>query len=298
MHLPSNPPYGIKFGSNWQVSTRDRDVTDGKTQDLTRQPEQIRAFRDTWQLGIHSYLSYLHERVLASHDLLAQSGSLFLQIGDANLHLARSVIEEIFGAENFCALITFKKTTGATGDLLPGTNDYILWFAKSLPDVKYRQLYHDKVAGGAGASAYVYVEEKDGSRRALTATERRDQSPLPAGARLFRRDNLTSQSAGREKGEGAASWFAVDFEGREFRPNLQSRWKTNETGMERLRLANRLIWYGNTLACVRYIDDFPTYPLPTGGTTRRLVMAMTKGVRGADEYPRRREVPAVIHRPR
>jgi adenine-specific DNA-methyltransferase len=256
-----DPPYGIKFGSNWQVSTRKREVSDGKADDATRQPEQIKAFRDTWELGVNSYLSYLRDRLVVARDLLGETGSIFVQIGDANLHLVRSVLDEVFGASNSCSLITFRKTSSATGELLAGVADYILWYAKDKEHVKYRPLYLDKVVGGGGASAYTYTQLADGTRRLLTAAERANVSLLPVGARVFRRSALTSQSAGREKGEGAASWFPVQFGVGEFRPSMQNRWKTNEQGMRRLAQANRLISYGTTLAYVRFIDDFPAYPI-------------------------------------
>ncbi|MCI0534504.1 MAG: site-specific DNA-methyltransferase, partial [Verrucomicrobiales bacterium] len=255
-----DPPYGIKFGSNWQVSTRKRDVKDGKAEDATRQPEQIRAFRDTWKLGIHSYLAYLRDRLTVARELLTESGSVFVQIGDENLHVVRSILDEVFGSENFVSLISFKKTTGATGDLLPGTVDYIVWYAKNIERVKYRQLYRDKALGGEGSSAYTYVQTDDGTRRLMTDKEQNNSEKLAPGIRAYRRDNLTSQSAGRQKGEGAASWFHVAFNGQDFTPGMQSRWKTNELGMERLRGANRLTSYGVTLAYVRFIDDFPAFP--------------------------------------
>ncbi|NRQ33925.1 site-specific DNA-methyltransferase [Nonomuraea sp. NN258] len=256
-----DPPYGIKFGSNFQASTGKRDVKDGKVEDLTREVEQIKAFRDTWKHGISSYLAYLRDRLVIARDLLAESGSIFVQIGDANLHLVRSLLDEIFDVENFCAQISFRTTTGATGNLLPGTVDYILWYAKDAEQVKYRQLFRLKEVGGQGAGAYSMVEESGGLRRRMTKEERLDPSLLPEGSRIFRLDNLTSQSAGREKGEGAASWFPVEYGGRTFRPTMQSRWKTNEHGMARLLAASRLGIAGNTLSYVRFIDDFPAFPI-------------------------------------
>src|SRR6266545_1115046 len=160
-----DPPYGIKFGSNWQVSTRKREVSDGKVADVTRQPEQIRAFRDTWELGIHSYLTYLRDRLVVSRELLAESGSIFVQIGDENVHLVRSLLDEVFGSDNFVSLITFRKTSGATGENLPGTNDYLIWYAKARESLKYRSVYKPKEVGGEGASAYSLVELADGTRR-------------------------------------------------------------------------------------------------------------------------------------
>jgi adenine-specific DNA-methyltransferase len=256
-----DPPYGIKFGSNWQVSTRKRDVKDGKVTDATRQPEQIRAFRDTWELGIHSYLTYLRDRLVPARDLLTDTGSVFVQIGDENVHLVRGVLDEVFGSENFCSLITFKKTSGATGSLLPGTSDYLLWYAKDAAQVKYRPLYRQRVIGGLGGGAYSWVEEKDGTRRRMTADEQQAPERLPEGARVYRLQILTSQSQGREKGEGAASWFPITVEGRVFRPSMQARWKTNEAGMARLLDANRVQAAGNNPNYVRYHEDFAAFPL-------------------------------------
>jgi adenine-specific DNA-methyltransferase len=256
-----DPPYGIKFGSNWQVSTRKRDVKDAKAEDLTRQPEQIKAFRDTWELGIHSYLSYLRDRLAAARDLLTESGSIFVQIGDANVHLVRSLLDEVFGSENSISLITFKKTTNATGDFLPGTTDYILWYARDREHAKYRDLYLGKQIGEAGTAGYSWLELADGTRQRMTGDQQRNAASWPEDSRVFQLDNLTSQSAGREKGEGAASWFYFEFEGRKFDPTMKSRWKTNEEGMQRLAWANRLGAIGNTLRYVRYLDDFPAYPL-------------------------------------
>ncbi len=251
-----DPPYGIKFGSNWQASARKRDVKDGKIEDAAREAEQIKAFRDTWELGIHSYLSYLRDRLIVARDLLTETGSCFVQIGDSNLHLVRSLMDEVFGPENFASQISFRTTSGATGDLLPGTVDYLLWFAKNRDLVKYHQMYRTKEFGGQGSGAYNYVQEGT-DRRRLTQLERSQQRPP---GRVFRLDNLTSQSAGRAKGEGAASWFPVDFEGGTYRPTDQSRWKTNEMGMRRLKLASRLGVAGRTLSYVRFIDDFPAFP--------------------------------------
>jgi adenine-specific DNA-methyltransferase len=202
-----DPPYGIKFGSNWQVSTRRRDVKDAKAEDLTRQPEQIRAFRDTWELGIHSYLTYLRDRLTVARDLLTESGSIFVQIGDTNLHLVRSLLDEVFGSDNNVSFITFKKTTNATGDFLPGTTDFLLWYAKDCDAAKrrFRELFKDKVVGEAGSAGYSWLELSDRLRRRMTSEEAKGSTTAPTGSRVFQLDNLTSQSAGREKGEGASS---------------------------------------------------------------------------------------------
>jgi adenine-specific DNA-methyltransferase len=253
-----DPPYGIKFGSNWQVSTRKRDVKDAKAEDLTRQPEQIKAFRDTWELGIHSYLSYLRDRVAAARDLLTESGSIFVQIGDDNVHLVRSLMDEVFGPDNFLSQIVYAKTTGATVVHLPGTADYILWYAKDFDRVKYRQLYISKQFGAEGATKYDQVELPDGTRRVLSKQER-DSGVLPG--KVYSLDNMMSQSAGREKGEGAACWFRFEVDGKHYYPTDQSRWKTNEAGMIRLQVARRLQPMATSLRYVRFIDDFPAFPI-------------------------------------
>ncbi len=256
-----DPPYGIKFNSNWQVSTRKRDVTDGKAEDLTRQPEQIRAFRDTWELGIHSYLAYLRDRLIVARELLTESGGVFVQIGDENVHLVRCVLDEVFGTDNFVSLITYTKTTGATVVLLPGTADYVVWYAKNKSAAKYRQPLTVKTFGGEGASKYDQVQLPDGDRRPLGLHEKSETVELQTNARVFRLDNLMSQSMGREKGLGAASWFEVSLHGRKFLPNIRSRWKTNEEGMARLLASSRIQRSGETLSYVRFIDDFPAFPI-------------------------------------
>jgi len=144
-----DPPYGIKFGSNWQVSTRKREVSDGKPQDATRQPEQVKAFRDTWELGIHSYLSYLRDRLAVARELLTESGSVFVQIGDENVHLVRSVMDEVFGSSNFVSLVTVPKTSGVQSVALAGTADYILWYGEQVDLLRYRRLYIRRSASSA-----------------------------------------------------------------------------------------------------------------------------------------------------
>lgn len=248
-----DPPYGIKFGSNWQVSTRKRDVKDNKIDDLVRQPEQVKAFRDTWELGIHSYLSYMRDRLLVARELLTPSGSCFVQINDENVHLVRSVMDEVFGSENFVTEIIFSKTSGLGGQLLDTTNDYILWYAREKDQVKYRQLFTSKEFGISGTKGYDYVELPDGARRRISPTERDDTSLLPAGSRIFKAGDLRAQSA------SATTLFEFEFEGRKFTPN-KGGWKTNYAGMMRLIHEKRLFLVGNTPSYVRYVDDFPVFP--------------------------------------
>lgn len=255
-----DPPYGIKYGSNFQPFVSTRDVADGKDDDLTQEPETLRAFRDTWELGIHSYLTYLRDRLLLAKELLHESGTCFVQIGDANVHHVKELMEEVFGQENFISQITFLKTSGSTGAFLATTADYLLFFARDSKKLKYRKLFLRR-ASVDQRGPYNWIERADGTRRHMSAEERSNPSLIPAGSRIFRLDNLQSQSVGREKGEGAASWFPVRFEGREWRPDARSRWKTNEEGMTHLVHANRLGATGSGLYYVRYSDDFPAYPV-------------------------------------
>jgi adenine-specific DNA-methyltransferase len=260
-----DPPYGIKYGSNFQPFVNKRDVLEGKDEDLTQEPEMLKAFRDTWELGIHSYLTYLRDRLFLARDLLHESGSCFVQIGDDNVHYVRDILEEVFGRSNFVAQITFVTTSGTTGGFLAGTTDYLLLFARNKDRLKYRPMFHGKTLETAGG-AYNWLELDDGSRRRMSFAERRDPSHIPHGARVFRLDNLQSQSVGREKGEGAACWFPVKFDSKEWRPDAKSRWKTNEEGMEHLLSANRIASTGTGIYYVRYIDDFAAFPITNSWT--------------------------------
>jgi adenine-specific DNA-methyltransferase len=258
-----DPPYGIKFNSNWQVSTLSRDVRDGRQEHISREPEQIKAFRDTWKDGVHSYLTYLRDRLTVARDLLTQSGSIFVQIGDENVHRVRALMDEIFGDDNFIAQIIFSKTAGATSEYLPGTYDILLLYAKQREWLKFRPAFRIKEFGGAGAEKYTRVQLADTTRRTISAKEREEAIALSQSARalsqsahVYRQDNLTSQSIGRQQGEGAASWFPVKIEGRIIRPSERVRWKTNQQGMERLLKASRIELTGNSLAYVRFLDDF------------------------------------------
>ena len=240
-----DPPYGIKFGSNWQVSASTQSVVDGKARDIAREAEQIKAFRDTWALGIHSYLSYLRDRLSVAHSLLSDSGSLFLQIGEENVHRARALLDEVFGAENFVASITTQKTSGATAKFLAQTADFVLWYSKNKDRLKYRQLYRKKGIDSWIPSAYNRIEEADGTRRSATKDEKAGN--LPEGCRLYALDNLTSQ---RPPGS-----YAVELDGREFYPG-RNYWKTHEEGMQRLIAANRVEATASRIGYVRYLEDF------------------------------------------
>jgi len=256
-----DPPYGIKFNSNFQWSTTSRDVKDGNKAHLTREPEQVKAFRDTWRDGIHSYLTYLRDRLTVARDLLTDSGSIFVQIGDENVHRVRALMDEVFGDENCMAQISVKKTSGATSEYMPGTTDYVLFYAKNKGSAKYRQQYVERSLGAEGDATYTFYEDELCARRRLKPAELAQISGTNASNRIFRLQTMTSQSLGRAKGEGAASWFPVNIRGRAVRPSLSSRWKTNEVGMKRLLRTNRLETNGSSLSYVRFHGDFPVFPV-------------------------------------
>ena len=256
-----DPPYGIKFNSNFQWSTTSRDVKDGNVDHITREPEQVKAFRDTWRDGIHSYLTYLRDRLTAARDLLTESGSIFVQIGDENVHRVREVMEEVFGPENFVAQISTKTSGGSTGIYLSGVTDYVLWFSKAHEGVKFRLLFEQRELTEAGGEKYNRVRLPSLERRSLRNEERLQAKELPPETRIYRQDNLTSQSVGRDKGEGAASWFPVRIEGREILPSIKVRWKTNSLGMDRLLRSDRVELTGNSLAYVRFHEDFLASPI-------------------------------------
>lgn len=252
-----DPPYGIKFNSNFQWSTTSRDVKDGNAGHITREPEQVKAFRDTWRDGIHSYLTYLRDRLMVARDLLTESGSIFVQIGDENVHRVRAVLDEVFGDQNCVSQIGFAKTTGSTEDFLGQTTDYLLWYSKDKQRVKYRASLKKKRPGEKGGTNYNRVRDALGNGQSLTPELLEDPRVASGDLKIYSLDNLTSQSAGRDKGEGAASWFGVELDGRTHKPSLTVRWKTNEEGMARLKAAGRLEATANRLGYVRYLDDFP-----------------------------------------
>jgi len=248
-----DPPYGIKYGSNFQPFVNKRDVKDGKDEDLTAEPEQIRAFRDTWELGIHSYLTYLRDRLLLARELLHESGSVFVQISDENVHLVRSLMDEVFGSENFVSLITFKKTSGQTDKYLAGVNDFLIWYGKDQKRLKYHQLYLERTAETL-SSAYTWVETTDGQCRKLTNAELSGDKPIPEGHR-FMTASLFSQ------GFRTNTSVPYAFQGRTFDPGGDKNWKTTLEGLDRLANHNRLIISGATLCYKRYANDFPVVAL-------------------------------------
>ena len=249
-----DPPYGIKFGSNWQVSTRKRNVRDGKAEDACRQPEQVKAFRDTWKLGIHSYLAYLRDRLVVSRELLTETGSVFVQIGDENVHLVRCLLDEVFGSDNFCGIIMLQKTSAPTDKYIPGVADFILWYGKDATRTKYRQLQQVKGVGEEGGSQYTWLQLPDGSERRLTKEECDNPSLIPEDAKVFAASDASSSheySLGKEP---------VEFRGHRYTPGGRY-WSTSPQGMTRIKCADRFVVSGRTLFYKRYLEDFPVYPL-------------------------------------
>ena len=238
-----DPPYGIKFNSNFQWSTTSRDVRDGKADHITREPEQVKAYRDTWRDGIHSYLTYLRDRLTVARDLLTESGSVFVQIGDENVHRVRAVMDEVFGEKNFIGEIVFNKTWAFSGNYLSQIIDSILWYGKSRDDLKYRALWRAKIAGDEGGTKYRKVET-------ITALD----SNVFSSSRLARLDQLTSQGA-------TSTDQRFEFQGQSFVPPRASHWKTTITGLRRLDAAGRIGSGGRTPAYVRFLDDFSVFPL-------------------------------------
>jgi len=242
-----DPPYGVRFGSNFQPFVRRQDVSHNDDQDMTREPEMVKAYRDTWELGLHSYLTYLRDRLVLARELLAPSGSLFVQISDENLHHLRELMDEIFAAENFVGVVVIQKTAGATSELISSTADFLLWYARDRERVKFHSLFTDKLRS-EGIDRYDQVELSDGTRRPMTADEKDSPASLPVGARRFQLSALTST---RPPGD-----FQVEFEGKSYRPRT-GYWKTGVDGFQKVISAHRVVATdGGTLRYVRYADDF------------------------------------------
>lgn len=245
-----DPPYGIKFNSNFQWSTTSRDVRDGKADHFSREPEQVKAFRDTWADGIHSYLTYLRDRLTVARDLLHESGSVFVQIGDENVHRIRGLLDEIFGDENFVAQIQMKKSGGATSAFLPGITDFLCWFAKDKSKLKFRTLYQ---AEGSRRDEDYGLVEYDIDRWTTSA----DAEAQGLTGRALQLITLTSQRQGRDTSESSAMGYAFPFRGSEYRPSKGRGWTTTRGGMDRLALASRVARSGSNVRLKKYLDDAP-----------------------------------------
>ena len=249
-----DPPYGIRFNSNFQWSTTSRDVRDGNRQHITREPEQVKAFRDTWRDGIHSYLTYLRDRLTVARDLLTDSGSILIQIGDENVHRVRGLMDEVFGEDNFLSLISFRKTGSTSASLLDSNNDYLIWFGKNAKATKYRPLHKTKTVGGEGATEYRSVKQTNFSERQATTEELQGLVPIPEGSRLFTLTSVVSDGA-------ASNPQPLTVFGETYRPGSNEHWKTTIDGMYRLARADRLSPTTRKRMYRRYFDDFPIFSI-------------------------------------
>jgi adenine-specific DNA-methyltransferase len=248
-----DPPYGIRFGSNFQPEVGKRDVKD-KEQDLTREPEMVRAYRDTWNLGIHSYLSYLRDRLTVAKELLSDSGSIFVQIGDENLHRVRNLMDEVFGVDNGCSVITVVKTAGQSSGLLANVCDYLLWYAKDKSKVRFIQTYRTKNMGDDGIGHYGWAFLPNGEKRGLRKAEKIGDVKLPEGTKLYAPTSMTSQ------GGSSTGPIPFEFEGKLYNISERDHWKTTVPGMRRLAEAERIHPAENSIRFVRYPTDFPATP--------------------------------------
>ncbi|MFZ5819761.1 MAG: site-specific DNA-methyltransferase, partial [Chloroflexota bacterium] len=247
-----DPPYGIKFGSNWQVSTRKRDVKDGKAEDATRQPEQVKAFRDTWQLGIHSYLAYLRDRLVTARELLTESGSVFIQIGDENVHLVRNILDEVFGSENFISQILYRRGGFQTGEFIANTYDYILWVAKNKEQVKVRRVFIQIDPQDWYSTGDRWLEDSTGNRSTYDPSQ------------PFKDLRLHSDRSCFSATGGESSSFKIELEGNLVGPLPGRGWSTSQVGVNRLKLANRLMIKGRRPRFKPYYEDFPLQNLSNG----------------------------------
>lgn len=271
-----DPPYGIKYNSNFQPFLNKRDVKDNNDADIPAEPEMIKAFRDTWELEVHSYLTHLHDRLKLSRELLNDTGSCFVQISDENVHHVKELMDEVFGRENFISLISFRTKIPLRTTHIPGIADYIVWYAKDINKVKFHRLFTQRELGGD--SQFSWVELEDGSRRKMTSEEKSNPSLLPPKARIFRLTDLVS--AGRTE----SCVFEFEMDGRKFFPSGGKSWKTNPAGMEKLIKMRRIMATGNTPAYVFFADDYPVQELTNlwtdtqGASDKRYVVQTSEKV--------------------
>ncbi len=268
-----DPPYGIKFNSNFQWSTTSRTVTDGKADQITREPEQVKAFRDTWREGIHSYLTYLRDRLTVARDLLNESGSIFVQIGDENVHRVRSLMDEVFGDRNFLGLISFKKTGGESSGFLGSTVDYIVWFAKEREKTKYRTLLTEKIPGQEGAIEYDNLELRDGTIRKLTPEEISNPSLLPKDAKVFATWPIVSPGFSEENSKP----ISVTYKNKEviLKCPVNRHWSVGIEGTKKLWKFGRLLPKEGNRIYKRYLNDFKYTALSNTWLDSRGELGMT-----------------------
>ena len=265
-----DPPYGIKFNSNFQWSTTTRTVKDGASDHITREPEQVKAFRDTWRLGIHSYLTYLRDRLTVARDLLTESGSLFVQIGEENVHRVRSLLDEVFGDQNYVSEIAYHASSGSTSEYLSNPKNYCVWYAKSRATLKFRRLFVERPFNQNESGPWQLVRVGSDLLNTSQYIESGGSLTDPE-VRIARLADMSSQRIGRDFGDDSAMGFPYEFQGRRFRPPGTRGWRTTKEGMDRLAKADRFAAGGASLSLIRYFDESPFSPLSaawddTGGT--------------------------------
>lgn len=267
-----DPPYGVKFGSNFQPFVRKRDVSHGADEDLTREPEMVKAYRDTWELGLHSYLTYLRDRLLVSRELLTDSGSVFVQISDENLHHVREVMGEVFGEENFVCVVTFKKTGAQTSKLISSVSDYVIWYAKDVERVKFHQLFKPMTAREGRTTGERYDQALLPDGKVATA---KSQDDFPEGTRFFRSVTLSSNRPAKEHEK-----VAFSFQGKDYFPPANRTWTTTPEGLARLAASKRISAGTRSLNYLKFLDDFPANPIgnlwdDVSGSGERLYVVQT-----------------------
>ena len=271
-----DPPYGIKFNSNFQWSTTSRDVKDGKADHITREPEQVKAFRDTWRDGIHSYLTYLRDRLTVARDLLAESGSIFVQIGDENVHRVRALMDEVIGEKNFVIQIGFQKTGGLAGNFLESTQDYILWYGKSIANLKFRSLFNEREKGHPSLDRYDQYEGTEFVVQAL-----RHVAGEIVSTKRFQLAPLYSD------GESGSENQPVNFQGAQYSSRPGTHWKTRSEGNIRLLRANRIAKMGTTIRYKRYVGDFRVLPITERWDSMQLGVQRSYIVQTSNEVVKR-----------
>ncbi|MDQ1353943.1 MAG: adenine-specific DNA-methyltransferase [Acidobacteriota bacterium] len=247
-----DPPYGIKYGSNFQPFVNKRDVKDGKDEDLTAEPEMIKAFRDTWELGIHSYLTYLRDRLLLVRDLLNESGSIFVQISDENLHHVRELLDEVFCVQNFCVVICYRRLGTMIGVELKSSSHYLLWYAKDKTKYKFRKIFEEQIAGIGTGDHFTQLEnDTTNDCRPMTRDERTNPNNIPIGWKPFQLVSLQTH------GVGSTNKFEININGQFYLPGANKAWRTTENGIKNLIKNNRLQQAGNTIRYKQFLGDFP-----------------------------------------
>jgi adenine-specific DNA-methyltransferase len=255
-----DPPYGIRYGSNFQPFVNKRDVKDGKDEDLTQEPEMIKAFRDTWELGIHSYLAYLRDRLLLARELLSESGSVFVQISDENLHHVRELMDEVFGSANFVTIINFRSMMPLASSNIESVYDYVVWFSKNKSTIKYRNLWSQKAVGGS--SEFIFADSESKGYRKLDKNEIFNIQETLKTEKVFKRSNLSSS------GYTPSCTFQIEYDKEIFNPVQGKSWRTTADGVQKLIAANRIFKLGEKLYFKLYHSDFGFNSLRIRGMIR------------------------------